>query len=93
MRSTFAGQTYRGAPHGDLVLTDRGDWTVLRGDATDENATVYQLKPDDEKNSESLLVQENGNALIQLDRDQRPIDSKMNLTLRKVGTQQQAKKP
>src|SRR5271154_670296 len=77
-------QTYRGAPHGDVTYSDRGDWTFLRGDATDENATVYQLNPGDEKNSESLLVQDNGNALVQLDREQKPIDSQMNLTLRKV---------
>jgi copper homeostasis protein (lipoprotein) len=77
-------QTYRGAPHGDVVLTDRGDWAVLRGDATDENATVYQLNPDDEQHSDSLLLQDNGNALVQLDREQKPIDTKMNLTLRRV---------
>jgi copper homeostasis protein (lipoprotein) len=77
-------QTYRGAPHGDVVLTDRGDWAVLRGDATDENATVYQLNPDDEQHSESLLVQDNGNALVQLDREQKPIDTQVNLTLKKV---------
>jgi len=77
-------QTYRGAPHGDVVMTDRGDWAVLRGDATDENATVYQLNPDDEQNSDSLLLQDNGNALVQLDREQKPIDSQMDLTLRKV---------
>ncbi len=39
-------QTYRGAPHGDVTYSDRGEWTLLRGDATDENATVYQLNPD-----------------------------------------------
>jgi copper homeostasis protein (lipoprotein) len=77
-------QTYRGAPHGDVVLTDRSDWAVLRGDATDENATVYQLNPDDEQHSDSLLLQDNGNALVQLDREQKPIDTKMNLTLRRV---------
>jgi copper homeostasis protein (lipoprotein) len=77
-------QTYRGTPHGDVVLTDRGDWALLRGDANDENATVYQLNPDDEQNSDSLLVQDNGNALVQLDRDQKPIDSQVNLTLRKA---------
>jgi copper homeostasis protein (lipoprotein) len=77
-------QTYRGAPNGDVVLTDRGDWTVLRGDATDENATVYQLKPDDEPNSESLLLQDNGNSLVQLDREQKPIESEMNLMLKRV---------
>jgi uncharacterized lipoprotein NlpE involved in copper resistance len=81
-------QTYRGAPHGDVVLTDRGDWAVLRGDATDENATVYQLNPDDEQHSESLLLQDSGNALVQLDREQKPIDTKMNLTLRRVSQSQ-----
>jgi uncharacterized lipoprotein NlpE involved in copper resistance len=77
-------QTYRGAPHGDVTYSDRGDWAVLRGDATDANATVYQLNPDNGSSSESLLLKENGNALVQLDRDQKPIDSKMNLTLRRV---------
>jgi NlpE N-terminal domain len=77
-------QTYRGAPHGDVVLSDRGDWALLRGDATDENATVYQLNPEDEQHSESLLVKDNGNALVQLDREQKPIDTKMSLTLRRV---------
>jgi uncharacterized lipoprotein NlpE involved in copper resistance len=81
-------QTYRGAPHGDVVLSDRGDWAVLRGDATDENATVYQLNPDDEQHSESLLLQDNGNTLVQLDREQKPIDSKVNLTLRRVSQSQ-----
>ena len=77
-------QTYRGAPHGDVTLSDRGDWALLRGDATDENATVYQLNPDDEQHSDSWLVQDKGNALVQLDRDQKPIDTKMNLTLRRI---------
>ena len=86
-------QTYHGAPHGDVTYSDRGEWTLLRGDATDDNATVYQLNPDDEKSSEALLVQDNGNALVQLDRELKPIDSKVNLTLRRVGVQQQATKP
>jgi hypothetical protein len=81
-------QTYRGAPHGDVTFSDRGDWAVLRGDATDENATVYQLNPDDDLHSESLLLQDNGNALVQLDREQKPIDTKMNLTLRRVSQSQ-----
>jgi uncharacterized lipoprotein NlpE involved in copper resistance len=77
-------QTYRGAPHGDVVLSDRGDWAVSRGDAIDPDATVYQLKPDNQQDSESLLVKDGGSALVQLDREQKPIDSKMNLTLRRV---------
>jgi len=78
-------QTYVGTPKGDVTYSDRGDWAVLRGDATDENATVYQLKPDDEKGSESYLRQDDGNELVMLDREQRPIDSTENLTLSKVG--------
>jgi predicted secreted protein len=77
-------QTYRGAPNGDVTLSDRGAWTVLRGDATDENATVYQLNPDDEQHSEALLVQDQGAALVQLDRDLKEIDTTMNVTLNRV---------
>jgi uncharacterized lipoprotein NlpE involved in copper resistance len=77
-------QTYRGAPHGDVVFSDRGEWTLLRGDAVDENASVYQLNPDSTTSSESYLVQKNGDTLVQLDREQRPIQSKMNLTLQRV---------
>ena len=76
-------QTYRGAPHGDVVFSDRGEWALLRGDAVDENASVYQLNPNSPE-SESYLVQKNGDTLTQLDRNQRPIDTKMNLTLRRV---------
>jgi uncharacterized lipoprotein NlpE involved in copper resistance len=77
-------QTYRGAPHGDVTFSDRGDWAVLRGDATHPDATVYQLNPDNEQGSESLLLSDKGDALVQLDRDQKPIETKMNLTLRRV---------
>jgi uncharacterized lipoprotein NlpE involved in copper resistance/predicted secreted protein len=77
-------QTYRGAPHGDVVLSDRGDWAVLRGDATNPDATVYQLNPDNQRQSASWLVSGQGSSLVQLDREQKPIDSKMNLTLRRV---------
>jgi copper homeostasis protein (lipoprotein) len=77
-------QTYRGAPHGDVTYSDRGDWAVLRGDADDENATVYQLKPDSEQGSEALLVQDGGASLVQLGRDLEPIDTTMNVTLKRV---------
>jgi copper homeostasis protein (lipoprotein) len=77
-------QTYRGAPRGDVTMSDRGDWTLLRGDATDEDATVYQLNPENEKGSESYLLQDAGNALVMLDKEQRPIDTTANLTLKRV---------
>ncbi len=77
-------QTYRGAPHGDVTFSDRGDWTVLRGDAEDDNATVYQLNPDREQGSEALLVKDGGTSLVQLGRDLEPIDTTMNVTLKRV---------
>jgi copper homeostasis protein (lipoprotein) len=77
-------QTYVGAPHGDVTLSDRGEWTVLRGDATDPDATVYQLNPDDEQHSEALLVQDKGAALDQLDRDLKAIETTRNMTLKRV---------
>jgi copper homeostasis protein (lipoprotein) len=77
-------QTYRGAPHGDVTISDRGEWALLRGDADDEDATVYQLNPDDEKRSEALVVQDKGASLMQLDRDLKPIDTTANVTLKRV---------
>jgi copper homeostasis protein (lipoprotein) len=77
-------QTYRGAPHGDVTISDRGEWTLLRGDATDPDATVYQLNPDDEQHSEALLVQDKGAALEQLDRDLKPIETTANVTLKRA---------
>jgi len=77
-------QTYVGAPHGDVTFSDRGEWSMERGDATDADATVYRLNPDSMQRSESLLVQEGGATLLQLGRDGRQIDTKTNLTLRRV---------
>jgi copper homeostasis protein (lipoprotein) len=77
-------QTYRGAPHGDVTISDRGEWTVLRGDAADPDATVYQLNPDDEQHSEALLVQDKGAALEGLDRDLKPIETTRNVTLKRA---------
>ena len=77
-------QTYRGGPHGDVTFSDRGEWTVLKGDAVDPDAAVYQLNPDNEQRSEALLVQGQGASLIRLTRDLRPIDTKINLRLRRV---------
>jgi copper homeostasis protein (lipoprotein) len=77
-------QTYVGAPHGDVTISDRGEWTLLRGDATDDNASVYQLNPDNEQHSEALLVQDNGATLTQLDKDLKPIDTTMNVSLKRT---------
>ena len=78
-------ETYRGAPQGDVTLADRGEWTVLRGDRTDENATVYQLEPENEGRSTAFLVRRDGAELEQLDRDMLPMKGPGRLILRAGG--------
>ena len=75
-------QTYRDAPKGDRTYADRGEWLVIKGDAVTPDATVYQLILDDPARSEYLLLQ--GDTLTQLDRDQRPIQTTMNLSLHRA---------
>lgn len=77
-------RTYRATRNGDLAYSDRGLWTVLKGSAINPNATVYQLNPDKPSETQAYLLKQNGAALEQLDRELKPIDTKMNLTLRKV---------
>lgn len=55
--------------------------------------TFRQLAKISGLNSDSLLLQDNGNALVQLDRNQKPIESKINLTLKRVGPSRQAANP
>jgi predicted secreted protein len=76
--------TYRAARNGDLSYSNRGLWTVLKGSAVDPNATVYQLNPDTPSQAQSYLLKQNGAVLESLDRELKPIDTKMNLTLRRV---------
>ncbi|HTF69321.1 MAG TPA: copper resistance protein NlpE N-terminal domain-containing protein [Edaphobacter sp.] len=77
-------RTYRGAREGDVAYSERGEWTVLKGSASDPNATVYQLNPDNPAETQSYLRVDNGAALRQLDRELKPIASTMNLTLRRA---------
>lgn len=76
--------TYRATRNGDVSYSDRGLWAVLKGSAVDPNATVYQLNPDNPSGSQAYLVKESGAALESLDRKLGPIDTKMNLTLRRA---------
>jgi uncharacterized lipoprotein NlpE involved in copper resistance len=77
-------RTYRGTRNGDIAYSDRGEWAVLKGSASDSNATVYQLNPDRPSESQFYLLQENGAVLRQLDRELKPIASQMNITLRRM---------
>lgn len=62
-------ETYleRGGPR---VTT--GEWTTLRGDADDEDATVYELEPDRPEHARHFLRLGDDAALKALDRDLKP---------------------
>jgi copper homeostasis protein (lipoprotein) len=64
-------------------VVTQGDWTMLRGDADDENASVYQLEPDHPEQS-AYYLRVNSNELLQLDKDEKKIGSKLNFTLKRA---------
>ncbi len=64
-------------------LVAQGEWTILRGDAADENASVYQLEPDHPEKS-TYYLRVNSNELRQLDKDEKEMTSKLNFTLKRV---------
>jgi putative hemolysin len=67
-------------------FTKYGEWTVLRGRPGDPDATVYQLDPD--KSGKQYYLRVDDNTLQQLDGDMKPIDSKLNFTLKKINASQ-----
>ncbi|HTZ89272.1 MAG TPA: DUF333 domain-containing protein [Alloacidobacterium sp.] len=71
--------------------TSYGSWTLLRGRPGDPNATVYQLDPDKPGGQYYLRVDDD--TLQQLDGDMKPIDSKLNFTLKRIATPQKAGLP
>jgi copper homeostasis protein (lipoprotein) len=68
-------RTYQGGRAGDQSFTDRGEWSVMKGDAVDPNATVYALSPDDPRLLQYFLLQPGGAALTQVDQQMKPIDA------------------
>jgi hypothetical protein len=48
-------RTYRGTPDGDRAFVQVGEWTILRGDRDDPDATVYQLDPGKPGTTQSFL--------------------------------------
>jgi copper homeostasis protein (lipoprotein) len=74
-------ETYleRGGPH---VTT--GDWTTLRGDATDPDASVYQLNPDQPETQRNFLRVGGDVELKALDRDMTRWGGKLPDTLTRV---------
>ena len=74
-------ETYleRGGP---TVTT--GDWTTLRGDAVDDDATVYELNPDDPKTARHFLRVGDDQAIRILDGDMKPLPKGLPDTLSRV---------
>jgi len=68
-------RTYQGGRRGDQRFTNRGGWSVMKGDAVDPNATVYALSPDDPQLLQYFLLQPGSAALTQLDQQMKPIDA------------------
>jgi len=68
-------RTYLGGRNGDQSSTGRGEWAVLRGDASNPDATVYALNPDTLEQAQYFLLQPGGGALTGLDQQMKPIDA------------------
>ncbi len=68
-------RTYLGGRGGDQGFTDRGEWAILKGDATDPDATVYALNPDQPEQAQYFLLQAGGASLTGLDHQMKPIDA------------------
>jgi len=68
-------RTYQGGRAADQSFTDRGEWSVMRGDAVDPNATVYALNPDNAQEAQYFLLRPGGATLTGLDRQMKPIDA------------------
>lgn len=62
-------------------VVQRGKWTTLRGDATDPNATVYQLYQKNAKATQNYLV--SGDQLKQLDANLNEVNAPFNTSLTK----------
>jgi predicted secreted protein len=68
-------RTYQGGRNGDQSFTDRGDWSLNKGDAADSNATVYALSSDDPQHAQYFLLQPGGASLTLLGPQMKPIDA------------------
>jgi copper homeostasis protein (lipoprotein) len=79
----FLRETYLGTREGDKAIESRGEWTILRGSATDRNATVYQLDPD-KKNETRFFLKIGDDQLRMLDRERRAIDAPFDLSLKRL---------
>jgi predicted secreted protein len=73
--------TYDGAPGGNKVNEDSGPWALLPGTATDPNASVYALFPDDPAKVEYYWLKSE-DELVPLDKEKKVISGPFDMTLR-----------
>jgi len=76
-------ETYLATRDGDRTLTTTGRWTIMRGSAFDNDATIYQLDFDRPSQARNFLKTGDW-ALLQLDREQALIQSSQNHTLTRM---------
>lgn len=74
MSSTYIGKEVQ-------PFIEKGQWATVKGDATNPEATVYQLDSTGATVQNYLLVDDN--TLQQLDSEKQPINSPFDLTLKK----------
>jgi len=82
-----ATETYLGTRDGDRTVRRAGRWTILRGSATDPNATAYQLDYDRADGPQNLLRVSYAELRL-LDREQREITSTAPHSLHRVPNDQ-----
>ena len=75
-------ETYVGAKsNNDSTVETKGNWTTVRGNATDPDATVIELTPDKHVEERFFILKKN--KLLMLDRQLKEIISKLNYALNK----------
>ena len=72
--------TYLGAPKGDVVFIEAGNYLLRRGTPANPDWTVYTLQSNTSDHLESYRLE--GDALVPLDSDDKPIQSPFNMRLK-----------
>lgn len=73
--------TYLGAPNGDVTTVNAGTWSLRKGTPADPNAAVYSLRSNQSAHMENYQSQ--GDTLIPLGSDGKPIQSAFSMNLHK----------
>jgi hypothetical protein len=72
--------TYLGAPKGNVVFIEAGNYLLQRGTPANPDWTVYTLQSNTSDHLENYRLE--GDALVPLDSDDKPIQSPFNMRLK-----------